>query len=37
MHKYSLRMQQDMLIPIAFDASNNTDTLKYHQSIMAPY
>ena len=36
MHKDSLIMQQEILNPIAFVGSNNTDILYYYQSTKAP-
>ena len=35
MNEDNLRMQQDMLNPIVFAASNSTDTLYYHQAMKA--
>ena len=36
MHKYDLRMQENMLNPISFNTRNNVDNLYYHQAIKAP-
>ena len=35
MHKENLSIQQDMLNPVAFVASNNADTHYYHQAMKA--
>ena len=35
-HEDDLRMQEDMLNPIALVASNNADNLYYQQSMKAP-
>ena len=36
MHKEKLRTKKDVIKPIGFSASNNTNTLYYQQSMKAP-